>query len=121
MQRGRDKEKERQRERRKRGNRKYGQARLKPSKTGIVSCVIAGTIAAVLLILIVITYVYKGKASGYIGGIGVSALIFSGAGIVSAIRGFREREKDYRTCKAGLAFNIFFLLSLLIFFLGGLF
>lgn len=117
--RGKDREKERQRERRKRGNRKYGQARLKPSKKGIWSCVTAGIIAAVLLALIGITYIYKGKAAGYIGGLGISAFIFSGVGIVTAIRGFRERDKDYRTCKIGLGCNIFFLVSLLFFFLGG--
>lgn len=119
--RGRDKERERQRqrERKKRGNRKYGQAKLKPSKKGILSCVIAVIIAIVLIGLVGITYAYKGKAAGYIGGFGVSALICSCVGIVIAIRGFRERDKDYRTCKFGLGFNIFFLVSLLLFFLGG--
>lgn len=116
--RGKDKEKERRKERKRRGNRKYGQAKLKPSKKGILSCVIAGIIAIVLLMLIGITYAYKGKAVGYISA-GISAFIFSGVGIATAIRGFRERDKNYRTCKFGLGFNIFFLVSLLIFFLGG--
>lgn len=120
---GKDKEKERQKElqkeRKKRGNRKYGQAKLKPSKKGMISCVIAGIIAVVLLTLIAITYVYKGKAAGYIGGLGVSAFIFSCSGIGMAVRGFRERDKDYRTCKIGLGFNILFSVSLLLFFIGG--
>ena len=66
-----------------------------------------------------ITYLYEGKAAGYIGGLGVSALIFAGAGIMQGVRGFKERDKDYRTCKVGIGLNIFFLVSLLVFFLGG--
>lgn len=80
---------------------------------------IAGAVAFVILSSVVITYLYKGKAAGYIGGLGVSALLFAGAGIMQGVRGFKERDKDYRTCKVGIGLNIFFLVSLLIFFLGG--
>lgn len=117
--RGKDRERERRKERKRRGNRKYGQAKFKPSKKGILSCVMAGVIAIVLLMLIGTAYVYKGKAAGYIGGLGVSALVFSCVGISSAIRGFRERDKNYRTCKIGIGLNIFFLISLVLFFIGG--
>lgn len=115
----RERERDRKKDKKKRGNRKYGQAKLKTSKKGITSCVIAGTVAFVILSLIVITYLYKGKAAGYIGGLGVSALFFAGAGIMQGVRGFKERDKDYRTCKVGIGLNIFFLVSLLVFFLGG--
>lgn len=115
----RDRERDRKKDKKKRGNRKYGQAKLKHSKKGITSCVIAGAVAFVILSSVVITYLYKGKAAGYIGGLGVSALLFAGAGIMQGVRGFKERDKDYRTCKVGIGLNIFFLVSLLIFFLGG--
>lgn len=115
----REKERDRKKDKKKRGNRKYGQAKLKHSKKGITSCVIAGAVAFVILSSVVITYLYEGKAAGYIGGLGVSALIFSGAGIMQGVRGFKERDKDYRTCKVGIGLNIFFLVSLLVFFLGG--
>lgn len=115
----RDRERDRKKDKKKRGNRKYGQAKLKYSKKGITSCVIAGAVAFVILSSVVITYLYKGKAAGYIGGLGVSALLFAGAGIMQGIRGFKERDKDYRTCKVGIGLNIFFLVSLLVFFLGG--
>lgn len=115
----RDKERDRKKDKKKRGNRKYGQAKLKHSKKGITSCVIAGAVAFVIISSVVITYLYKGKAAGYIGGLGVSALIFAGAGIMQGVRGFKERDKDYRTCKVGIGFNIFFLVSLVVFFLGG--
>lgn len=74
-----DKERDRKKDKKKCGNRKYGQAKLKHSKKGITSCVIAGAVAFVILSSIVITYLYKGKAAGYIGGLGVSALFFAGA------------------------------------------
>ncbi|EGG81490.1 hypothetical protein HMPREF9477_01617 [Lachnospiraceae bacterium 2_1_46FAA] len=115
----REKERDRKKDKKKRGNRKYGQAKLKHSKKGITSCVIAGAVAFVILSSVVITYLYEGKAAGYIGGLGVSALIFAGAGIMQGVRGFKERDKDYRTCKVGIGLNIFFLVSLLVFFLGG--
>jgi len=115
----RDRERDRKKDKKKRRNRKYGQAKLKHSKKGITSCVIAGAVAFVILSSVVITYLYKGKAAGYIGGLGVSALLFAGAGIMQGIRGFKERDKDYRTCKVGIGLNIFFLVSLLVFFLGG--
>lgn len=115
----REKERDRKKDKKKRGNRKYGQAKLKHSKKGITSCVIVGAVAFVILSSVVITYLYEGKAAGYIGGLGVSALIFAGAGIMQGVRGFKERDKDYRTCKVGIGLNIFFLVSLLVFFLGG--
>lgn len=115
----REKERDRKKDKKKRGNRKYGQAKLKHSKKGITSCVIAGAVAFVILSSVVITYLYEGKAAGYIGGLGVSALIFAGAGIMQGVRGFKERDKDYRICKVGIRLNIFFLVSLLVFFLGG--
>lgn len=115
----REKERDRKKDKKKRGNRKYGQAKQKHSKKGITSCVIAGAVAFVILSSVVITYLYEGKAAGYIGGLGVSALIFAGAGIMQGVRGFKERDKDYRTCKVGIGLNIFFLVSLLVFFLGG--
>ena len=101
----REKERDRKKDKKKRGNRKYGQAKLKHSKKGITSCVIAGAVAFVILSSVVITYLYEGKAAGYIGGLGVSALIFAGAGIMQGVRGFKERDKDYRTCKVGIGLN----------------
>lgn len=114
-----DRERDRKKDKKKRGNRKYGQAKLKHSKKGVTSCVIAGAVALVILSTVVITYLYRGKAAGYIGGLGVSALFFAAAGIMQGVRGFKERDKDYRTCKVGIGLNIFFLVSLLVFFLGG--
>jgi hypothetical protein len=64
----------------------------------------------------------SGGSSGIlIGIVGILTMILSGFGIYCAHRGFREREKDYLTCKIGMGFNIFFLLGLISIFCRGLF
>jgi len=116
-----EKERNRQRERRARGNRKYGQAKLKHAKKGVLSCVIAGIVFALMAAILVIAYVSGGTAQGYIGGIGMSTMILSGIGIYNAIKGFKEREKDYLTCKIGVGLNTFFLIGFFAIFCRGLF
>lgn len=116
-----ERERNRERERRTRGSRKYGQAKLKHSKRGILSCAIAGAVVLSVTISLMTAYNSAGEAGAYIGGIGLVTMILAGVGIYAAIRGFKEREKDYRTCKVGLGCNIFFLVSLIAIFCRGLF
>ena len=68
-----EKGKNKAKERKKRANRKYGQAKLKHSKKGIQSCVIAGIVLVALAAMIVIAYISAGTAAPYIGGL---ALLF---------------------------------------------
>lgn len=110
-----------ERERRARGNRKYGQAKLKHAKRGIISCVIAGTIGILLATMLMIAYNSNGTAGTYIGGIGLVCVILAGIGVYTAIRGFREREKEYLTCKIGVGCNIFFIIGFIGIFCRGLF
>ena len=107
-------------ERRRRGSRKYGQARKKHSKKGVYSCVVAGVILVLLLILLVFTYSSKGQAAALIGASGLGALILSWIGVTMGIRGLREREKDYITCKIGIGSNAFFLLVFIMIFIRGI-
>lgn len=116
-----ERERNRARERRARGNRKYGQAKLKHAKKGILSCVIAGTVFLLLFMMLAIAYTSSGTAGGYIGGIGLVAMILTGVGLYTAFRGFKEREKDYLTCKIGVGCNIFFLIGFIAIFCRGLF
>lgn len=104
-----------------RKRRKYGQAKLKHAKKGILSCFIAGTVFGLLSILVAIAYISGGTAAGYIGGAGLIAAILSVIGMYWAIRGFKEREKDYLTCKIGIGCNLFFLLGFVAIFCRGLF
>ena len=116
-----DRESSRERERRARGRRKYGQAKLKHAKKGIISCGIAALTFFSLASSLVVTYVSGGSTGILIGIVGILTMILSGFGAYCAYRGFREREKDYLTCKIGMGCNIFFLLSLISIFCRGLF
>ena len=106
-----DRERSRERERRARGRRKYGQAKLKHAKRGIISCVIAAVTLFSVTGSLVVTYVNGGSSGIFIGILGMLTMILSGVGIYCAYRGFREREKDYLTCKIGMGFNILFLVG----------
>ncbi len=114
-------ERDRNKERKKRGNRKYGQAKLKHAKKGIWSCMIAGIVLCMLVLLAVMAYLADGSTAGYVGGIGMSTMLFAAAGIYMARRGFKEREKDYLTCKVGLACNSLFFILFVAIFCWGLF
>ena len=120
--RGREHERERGRkERKKRGKRKYGQAKLKHARRGIISCFLSAGVFVVLIILLAVAYVSKGTATPIIGGAGLVAVVLSACGLYMGIKGFKEREKDYLTCKIGVASSGFFILGFIIIFCRGLF
>lgn len=120
---GRDKEqnreKERDKERKKRGNRKYGQAKFKHSRKGILSCTISALAAMVILILIVAAYLSRGGLGPIAGSFGDFAVVLSVMGIVAGVKGFKERDKNYLTCKVGIAVNIIILLCSITVFVRG--
>lgn len=117
----RDKGRERERERRNRKRRKYGQAQLKHAKRGIWSCVFCAIILIVMVALFVKAYISEGTAAPVIGGLGLVAFVLSGCSLYLALRGFKEREKDYLTCKIGAFCSTFFLLGFILIFCRGLF
>lgn len=114
-------EKERKRERRNRKRRKYGQAKLKHAKRGIWSCILSGTVLIILVALLAKAYTSGGNAAPIIGGLGLIALILAGCGLYLGIRGFKEREKDYLTCKIGVGCCAFFIFGFILIFCRGLF
>lgn len=111
---------ERDRERKKRGNRKYGQAKQKHSRKGILSCMTAVTVVIILSVLIAMAYKSKGQSAAIIGSIGLFTMILTVVGIVTGFRGFREREKNYKTCKVGIGVNCLVLLCLIAVFIRGI-
>lgn len=117
----REREHDRERERRRRKNRKYGQAKLKHSKRGIMSCVLAGIVLIVLISMLAKAYVSRGGAAPFIGALGFVSMILAGCGLYMGIRGFKEREKDYLTCKIGVACSASFILGFILIFCRGLF
>ncbi len=108
-----DRQKEKEKDRKKRGSRKYGQAKFKHSlRMGIYSCVYAGGALTILLICILAAFVMRGNTFGLIGGMGIVSIVLAALGIRASVKGMREREKRYITCKAGMAGNIVILLGL---------
>ena len=95
--------------------------KLKHSKKGIQSCVIAGIVLVALAAMIVIAYISAGTAAPYIGGLALVTLILTVTGCVLAVRGLKEREKNYLTCKIGIGCNIFFIIAFIAIFCRGLF
>ena len=87
---------------------------------GAFSC---GCAAAALLLLagcILYAYLARGAAAGVVGGIAVVSMVLSIMGIRAAVKGFRERERNYLTCKIGLPGSTLVLLLFLAIFIGGL-
>ena len=112
---------QKERERKKRKNRKYGQAKLKHSKRGVLSCVLSGIVCCVLLILLITSYYSGGTGAPIVGGFGLVALILAICGLYFGMKGFKEREKDYLTCKIGVSFSSVLILGFIIIFCRGLF
>ena len=115
-----ERQKEREREQKKRGTRKYGQAKQKHSRMGIYSCVFAFFSLSLIAACIVYAFVMRGNIAGVLGGLGIIAMLLAAYGIRVAAKGMREREKNYITCKAGMALNVLILLGLITIFIGGL-
>ena len=113
-------ERERDRERKKRGNRKYGQAKLRHSKKGIESLLIAIVNGIIFVALILTAFLHKGQSAAIIGSFGLFTIILTVMGLVVGIKGFRERDKNYVTCKLGVGINGVVLLALVGLFIRGI-
>lgn len=120
LEREKTREKDRIKERRKRGNRKYGQAKFKHARKGIISCMTAVLVSAILIALIITAFLKKGQSAAIIGSFGIFAVILSIIGFMTGIRGFKERDKNYLTCKIGVGVNGVVLVSLIGIFIRGL-
>lgn len=113
-------QRQREKERKRRGARKYGQANLKHSRKGIISCI--SGIGGLLILAGCVLYAFmtRGNAPGIIGGLAILALVLAGNGIRAALRGFYERERNYLTCKIGLPVSFVVVVVFLAIFIGGL-
>lgn len=116
-----DNKRSRERERRRRKRKRYAKMQLKHSKRGIISCVLAALAWLISGILMLVSYKSAGKASSLMGSFAFMAIVFSGTGLGMAIRGLKERNKNFKTCKFGIAFNGLIFLILFIIFCRGLF
>lgn len=110
-----------EKEKKRRRNRKYGQMELKHSRRGIASCVFAACTLFLIVLVLSVSYISKGDVNLLIGLAGLFAVLFSWAGLMRGVQGFKERDKNYLSCKIGIGCNAAFLLSLIAIFLRGLF
>lgn len=112
---------QKERERKNRKNRKYGQAKLKHAKRGVISSILSGIVFVIFGGLLANSYFNGGTGTPVIGGFGLVAMILSGCGMYFGLRGFKEREKRYLTCKIGVGCSSLFILGFIIIFCRGLF
>ena len=117
----RGKNRNRERENRRKTSRKYGQVKLKHAKKGMLSCVIAASVLVILFLLLLVAYKREGNTGSFIGSLGLVSLIAAVTGCVFGYKGFKEREKNYLTCKIGVGCNLFVVIIYVAIFFRGLF
>lgn len=100
---------------------KYGQAMMKHSRKGIISCLYSGLVCIILCFMIIMSYITKGQIGILAGLVGLVIVVLAFKGFSSALKGFKERDKNYITCKVGVVCNGLLLLGLIIIFFRGLF
>lgn len=99
---------------------KYGQVKLRHSRMGVYSCFLGAGSLILLFICILSAFFMREKTFGFIGGLGFLCFLPAVLGVRASIKGLRERDKRYVTCRAGLAGNIVLLLVLVFIFIGGI-
>lgn len=99
---------------------RFGQSQLKHSKKGMSSCMYAAGVWIFLILMLLLAFFTHGGAPSVIGAFGVIALLVAIIGFYTGIRGFREREKNYITCRIGLAANGLVILVFIMLFIRGL-
>ncbi len=102
-------------------SRKYGQVKLRHAKRGVGSCLFAIGVFIALSSFLAVAYTTYGGASPWIGSLGMIALLFAIIGVFLGIRGFRERERNYTTCKIGIGANGIVVLIYITLFVRGFF
>ena len=99
---------------------KYGQKAVRHSKRGVYSCTYAVVIAFLVIVMILFSFMNKGNVNILMGFFGLGTCAMAVIGIWLGIKGFREREKIYTTCKVGITVNAVFLVAMVGLFVRGL-
>lgn len=100
---------------------KFGQAPMKHSRNGMKSCILAVLSFVFLFFLFVLSYSMKGNVGIMVGFAGILIFVFAGYGLADGIKGFKERDKNYITCKVGTVCNGLILAGMCGIFVRGLF
>ena len=87
---------------------------------GVYSCTYAVVIAFLVIVMILFSFMNKGNVNILMGFFGLGTCAMAVIGIWLGIKGFREREKIYTTCKVGITVNAVFLVAMVALFVRGL-
>lgn len=99
---------------------KYGQAPKRHARQGtspVVFCVGCICVTSYGISF----FAAKGKVGILVGFAGLFVLVMAGRGLASGIRGFKERDKNYITCKVGTICCGLLILGMCAIFIRGLF
>lgn len=108
------------REKRRKRITKYGQAKPRHAKKGIYSCCYAFVVLLLLYLMVSVSFRGKGEVSILFGFVGLGTIALAAIGIWLGVRGMKEREKNYITCKIGIGVNGIVFLGLAAIFVRGL-
>ncbi len=100
---------------------KYGQRQKKHAKKGIQSCLLAAVSVVLVVMMVMNSFKAKGDISILYGILGLLIPVIAWRGLVYAVRGFNEREKNYITCRIGAGCNGALILCMCAMFIRGLF
>ncbi len=84
---------------------RFGQKPLRHAKRGVYSCFSAAVVGMLLALMVLSSIVNKGEVSIAIGWLGLFALAMAIYGLTQGVKGFKERDKTYTTCKIGIVIN----------------
>ena len=112
--------KEREKRRKKMIRTKYGQTQRRHAKKGIKSCIYAFFALFFFFLMIASSFVENGQVGLLMGVAGFMIIALAVSGARLAVQGFKERDKNYITCKVGLGCNGFLLFCMFAIFVRGL-
>ncbi len=112
--------KEREKRRRKMLRTKYGQTPRKHAKRGMQSFALAVIVLFLLFLMLASSFFSRGQVSTMLGALGLAAAAIAGMGVYLGIKGFKERDKNYITCRLGIICNVIVLLGMTAIFIRGL-
>lgn len=97
------------RRQKKRRNVKFGNR--KHSTRGILSTVMAAFSIILLCVLVIVSYKMRGNGGIYLGSVGIAAFLLNLVGVSTAIKSFKEKEREYLFSKIGIIINFIMVLS----------
>ena len=88
---------------------RFGQSPRRHSRKGMKSCILAA-----------LSFCLKGNVNILVGFAGLFTMVMAGYGIYQGVTGLRERDKNYITCKVGIAVCSALFLGMCAIFIRGL-